>query len=136
MTGDRSHVTNQLAQFVAGSQWEAIPPEVRCEGVRGLLNFVGCALGGAHDAAMCTAVVPFQRRTPRLCCRILRSAPFSRCCTVPSRIPVRPPTMLIRLVHAPEIAAADLGNLRRRSRTRARNFRAIFTSFTARANRR
>ena len=56
MTGDRSHVTNRLAQFVAGSQWEAIPPEVRREGVRGLLNFVGCALGGAHDEAMDIAV--------------------------------------------------------------------------------
>ena len=52
MTGDQSHVTNRLAQFVAGSQWEAIPPEVRREGVRGLLNFVGCALGGAQDEAM------------------------------------------------------------------------------------
>jgi hypothetical protein len=38
MTGDPSHVTDRLAQFVAGSQWEAIPPEVQCEGVRGLLN--------------------------------------------------------------------------------------------------
>jgi hypothetical protein len=46
MTGEQSHVTNCLAQFVAGSQWEAAPPKVRCEGVRGLLNFVGCALGG------------------------------------------------------------------------------------------
>lgn len=56
MTGDQSHVTNCLAQFVAGSRWNAIPPEVRCEGVRGLLNFVGCALGGAHDEAMDIAV--------------------------------------------------------------------------------
>ena len=56
MTGDQSHVTKSLAQFVAGSQWDAIPPEVRCEGVRGLLNFVGCALGGARDEAMDIAV--------------------------------------------------------------------------------
>jgi 2-methylcitrate dehydratase PrpD len=56
MTGDQSHVTNSLAQFVAGSHWGAIPPEVRCEGVRGLLNFVGCALGGARDEAMDIAV--------------------------------------------------------------------------------
>jgi hypothetical protein len=35
MTGDRSHVTNRLAQFVAGSRWDAIPREVRREGVRG-----------------------------------------------------------------------------------------------------
>ena len=48
MTGDPSHVTTRLAQFVAGSEWEAIPPEVRREGVRGRLKFVGCALGGAQ----------------------------------------------------------------------------------------
>jgi len=29
MTGDQSHVTEALAQFVAGSQWEAIPPEAK-----------------------------------------------------------------------------------------------------------
>ena len=56
MSGEQSHVTNRLAQFVAGSQWDAIPPEVRREGVRGLLNFVGCALGGAQDEAMGIAV--------------------------------------------------------------------------------
>ena len=46
MTGDQPHVTDRLAEFVAGSRWEDIPAEVRREGVRGLLNFVGCALGG------------------------------------------------------------------------------------------
>ena len=56
MTDDQSHVTKSLAQFVAGSHWDAILPEVRCEGVRGLLNFIGCALGGARDEAMDIAV--------------------------------------------------------------------------------
>jgi 2-methylcitrate dehydratase PrpD len=56
LPGDQSHVTNGLAQFVAGSRWETIPSEVRREGVRGLLNFVGCALGGAQDEAMGIAV--------------------------------------------------------------------------------
>jgi 2-methylcitrate dehydratase PrpD len=56
MTADGSHVTESLAQFVAGSQWDAVPPEVRHEGERGLLNFVGCALGGARDEAMDIAV--------------------------------------------------------------------------------
>src|SRR4051794_15318410 len=50
MTGD--HVTDRLAQFVAGFPWQDIPPEVRREGMRGLLNFIGCALGGARDEAM------------------------------------------------------------------------------------
>jgi 2-methylcitrate dehydratase PrpD len=56
MFGGQSHVTKTLAQFVAGSRWDAILPEVRQEGVRGLLNFVGCALGGAHDEAMGIAI--------------------------------------------------------------------------------
>ena len=56
MPSDQSHVTNRLGQFLAGSQWETIPSEVRREGVRGLLNFVGCALGGAQDEAMSIAV--------------------------------------------------------------------------------
>src|SRR4029077_11178085 len=53
---DQSHVTNRLVQFAAGSRWETIPPEVRRESVRGLLNFFGCALGGAQDEAMGIAV--------------------------------------------------------------------------------
>lgn len=49
-------VTRELAAFVAGSQWRDIPPAVRCEGVRGLLNYVGCALGGCDDEAMALAI--------------------------------------------------------------------------------
>jgi 2-methylcitrate dehydratase PrpD len=56
LPGDQSHVTNRLAQFAAGSQWETIQSEARREGVRGLLNFVGCALAGAQDEAMGIAV--------------------------------------------------------------------------------
>ena len=39
----------QLGQFIAGSQWDSIPPAVREEGKRSLLNFIGCALGVAHE---------------------------------------------------------------------------------------
>src|SRR4051812_25756924 len=56
MISDQLHVTDRLAQFVTGSRWEDIPPEVRHEGARGLLNVIGCALGGAHDEAMDIAV--------------------------------------------------------------------------------
>ena len=56
MNSEQPQVTDRLAQFVAGSQWDDIPAEVRREGVRGLLNFVGCALGGARDEAMDIAV--------------------------------------------------------------------------------
>src|SRR5215207_3514113 len=45
-------VTERLAEFVAASRWEDIPAAVRREGVRSLVNFVGCALGGCRDEAM------------------------------------------------------------------------------------
>jgi 2-methylcitrate dehydratase PrpD len=49
-------VTRELAEFIAGSQWRDIPPAVRQEGVRGLLNYIGCALGGCSDEALALAV--------------------------------------------------------------------------------
>jgi len=49
-------VTRRLADFVAGSQWRDIPEAVRREGVRGLLNYVGCALGGCGDEAIGLAI--------------------------------------------------------------------------------
>jgi 2-methylcitrate dehydratase PrpD len=51
-----SGTTRQLAEFVAGSSWRDIPQAVRREGVRGLLNFVGCALGGCGDEAILLAI--------------------------------------------------------------------------------
>jgi 2-methylcitrate dehydratase PrpD len=56
MRGDRPGATERLAQFVAGSRWDDIPADVRREGVRALLNIVGCALGGARDEAVEIAV--------------------------------------------------------------------------------
>ena len=52
----RSGVTRELAEFVASSQWRDIPAAVRREGVRGLLNYVGCALGGCGDEAIGLAI--------------------------------------------------------------------------------
>jgi hypothetical protein len=52
MNRDQSHVTHRLAQFIAASQWEAIPPEVRSEGVCGLLNFVDSKLLPRFSAAL------------------------------------------------------------------------------------
>jgi 2-methylcitrate dehydratase PrpD len=49
-------ITRQFAEFVANSQWRDVPPEVRHEGVRGLLNYVGCALGGCSDEALALAM--------------------------------------------------------------------------------
>src|SRR5580700_2342802 len=52
----QSGPTRQLAEFVAGSSWRDIPQAVRREGVRGLLNYVGCALGGCGDEAILLAI--------------------------------------------------------------------------------
>jgi 2-methylcitrate dehydratase PrpD len=41
-------VGQHLGQFVAASRWDALPPSLRHEAKRSLLNFVGCALGVAH----------------------------------------------------------------------------------------
>jgi 2-methylcitrate dehydratase PrpD len=49
-------ITRQLADFVAGSHWRDIPADVRREGIRGLINYVGCALGGCSDEAMGLAI--------------------------------------------------------------------------------
>ncbi|HEX3884001.1 MAG TPA: MmgE/PrpD family protein [Stellaceae bacterium] len=48
--------TRLLADFVAASRWEDIPAPVRREGVRSLLNTIGCSLGGAGDEAMEIAI--------------------------------------------------------------------------------
>ena len=44
-------VTALLARFVLETSIEAIPENVRREGIRSLVNIIGCALGGSrHDA--------------------------------------------------------------------------------------
>lgn len=44
--------TRAIARFVVNSRWEGIPEKVRQEGVRSLLNWLGCAIGGVeHDAS-------------------------------------------------------------------------------------
>ena len=52
----QSAPTRQLAEFIATSRWQDIPPAVRREGVRGLLNYIGCALGGCGDEAIGLAI--------------------------------------------------------------------------------
>ena len=56
-------VTAQLADWIVGLEASAIPAEVREEGVRTFVNWVGCAVGGArHESADCAlaAVEPFS----------------------------------------------------------------------------
>ena len=56
-------VTAELADWIVGLKGTDIPAEVREEGVRTFVNWVGCAVGGAHhetvDAAL-RAVEPFS----------------------------------------------------------------------------
>lgn len=41
--------TQTLARFVAESRWGGIPPAMRHEAKRALLNWMGCAIGGCRD---------------------------------------------------------------------------------------
>lgn len=45
-----------LGRFVIETTWEGVPAKIRHEAKRSLLNFMGCALGSAHDPAIDTAV--------------------------------------------------------------------------------
>jgi 2-methylcitrate dehydratase PrpD len=48
--------TATLASYIVTSRFEAIPQDVRHEAGRALVNYVGCALGGAADEAVDTAM--------------------------------------------------------------------------------
>jgi 2-methylcitrate dehydratase PrpD len=51
--------TRALASWVVHSQLDAIPDDVRRESLRAILNYVGCALGGAPDIAVHNAMCAF-----------------------------------------------------------------------------
>jgi 2-methylcitrate dehydratase PrpD len=42
-------LTAALARFIAGSRWEDLPPRIRREAKRSLLNITGCILGGLRE---------------------------------------------------------------------------------------
>lgn len=48
-------VAERLGRFIHETGWDSIPPEVRREAPRALLNHVGCALGVARDPAVTSA---------------------------------------------------------------------------------
>ncbi len=57
------NVTAELADWIVGLDDDAIPAEIREEGVRTFVNWVGCAVGGArHETAdrVLAAVSPFS----------------------------------------------------------------------------
>jgi 2-methylcitrate dehydratase PrpD len=54
--------TRALATYVLEAPWSSIPADVRHEAKRALVNYLGCALGGAHDEAVditLGALLPF-----------------------------------------------------------------------------
>lgn len=56
-------VTHALARYIVGARYEDLPTNVRKEGVRTLLNYVGVAVGGSHHATVdraIAAVAPFS----------------------------------------------------------------------------
>ncbi|MEA3250696.1 MAG: MmgE/PrpD family protein [Pseudomonadota bacterium] len=59
----RTDVTRALAEWIVGCRSDAIPEEIRTEGLRTFVNWLGCAIGGAThktvDRAL-AAVAPFS----------------------------------------------------------------------------
>lgn len=49
-------VTRKLANYIVGAKYDDLPPNVRKEGVRTLLNWVGVAIGGSHHQTVDIAV--------------------------------------------------------------------------------
>src|SRR6185503_16167047 len=52
----RMSVTEALAEYVTHSTYEAIPRDVRDEAKRAIVNYLGCALGGAVEPALGVAI--------------------------------------------------------------------------------
>jgi len=50
--GREAGLTAAVGRFVAQSRWDELPPEIRNEGKRGVLNVVGCILAGREDPAV------------------------------------------------------------------------------------
>ncbi|RVT95762.1 MmgE/PrpD family protein [Rhodovarius crocodyli] len=51
-----AYAAETLGRFVADSRWEDMPPALRHEAKRSILNAVGCGLGVARDPAVTTAL--------------------------------------------------------------------------------
>lgn len=56
MAEKHAAVTAPLAEWVAASSFEALPAAVRRDGARALVNWVGCAAGGAHEPVVVQAL--------------------------------------------------------------------------------
>jgi 2-methylcitrate dehydratase PrpD len=61
MVGNGSNISEPLAAFVTGTRTNDIPPHVRPEAKRALLNFFAAALGGSRDEAIETSLGVLKR---------------------------------------------------------------------------
>ena len=59
--GREAGLTGSLAGYLAAARWEDIPPAVRREGKRALLNIAGCVLAGRADPAVQLLRATFPR---------------------------------------------------------------------------
>ncbi len=53
---DSVEATQSLTRFLCECEWDDVPPPVRREARRSVMNFVGTALGGCRDEAVATAL--------------------------------------------------------------------------------
>src|SRR3984885_7892958 len=44
--------TEVLASWIVANRIESVPPDMRHEARRAIVNYLGCAIGGSHDEAM------------------------------------------------------------------------------------
>ena len=59
-------VTRKLARFVVDSKWSDVPEAARKEASRSIVNWVGCALGGArHETTECALQALSELSGPR-----------------------------------------------------------------------
>lgn len=72
--------TKALASYIVTSQWKDIPPKVRHEARRALLNYLGCAVGGSREPGVVTALRAlepfFGKPSARLIGRVERLDPL------------------------------------------------------------
>ena len=57
---DGAAITRGLANYVVASRFEDIPAEVRHEGVRSLVNFIGCAVAGSRHETVEAALAALK----------------------------------------------------------------------------
>ncbi|HET7679287.1 MAG TPA: MmgE/PrpD family protein [Xanthobacteraceae bacterium] len=57
---DGAAITRGLAGYVVGSRFEDIPTEVRREGVRSLINFMGCSVAGSRHETVEAALAALK----------------------------------------------------------------------------